>query len=288
MNKTSHRILAAAVAATVLGGLLLFWLWRDTAPISAARADNTPRCGDGVVNAPAEQCDGTEFRANQDPDARCGSNCRIVDEENRCGNAKLDPFEECDGALFRTREAPGATCDSDCAVIRPATAGPTCGDGAINQPSEQCDGKTIPETAPVGARCSRNCTLIEPEQNECQECVERSCAAQRAEVDDHIGEAGPILECVLGKDWARWGDLPAKTCAKEDLLTCYCGTTPGQDCASAAPSALSGPCVPEILVATDCTTSQCVAGRFMKSENANGKAMQYVMCEQDNCYEACF
>lgn len=290
MNRLQPRAVLLAVAATIIVGALLLWLGRDSAlaPASAARRDAAARCGDGVVNAPNEQCDGTAFAEDAPAGARCGRGCRLEEAQSRCGNSKLDPFEQCDGTLFRMPEDRGSTCDATCTVVPPAGAGPKCGDGKLNQPHEECDGETLPEDAPEGASCSRRCTLIEAEENECQQCVERSCVAQRAEVDENLGEAGPLLECVLGKDWARWSDVPAQSCAREDLLTCYCGTTPGQDCATSAPSSLKGPCVPESLVATDCTTSQCVATRFMSLEYPSGIALRYAMCAQDNCYERCF
>lgn len=50
-----------------------------------------------------------------------------------------------------------------------------------------------------------------------------------------------------------------------------------------APASLSGQCVAEILAATDCTTSQCVATQYMRPNNPNGVALSYAQCEQDNC-----
>lgn len=174
-------------------------------------------------------------------------------------------------------------------VAAAAVDGPRCGDNIINQPEEQCDGTSLPKNAEPGSTCSFQCKLIRPDsENECVQCTKANCAAQRSALDENISTAGPILECVLGPEWAAGTRAPTKSCANKDLLTCYCGNMPAPDCANAAPSTLPGPCVPEILAGTDCQDSICVAGAFLRKDKSNGKAMRYLQCMQESCYEACF
>jgi hypothetical protein len=107
-------------------------------------------------------------------------------------------------------------------------------------------------------------------------------------VDDNAAATGPILDCVLGKDWRAGGRAPAGSCSNADLLSCYCGGLAGQDCANAAPATLTGQCAALILTGTGCTSSACVAPIFLNPSNSNGKAMQYAQCQQDFCYDSCF
>lgn len=258
MNKLSSRVVAA-VGLVAVGAGLIIWLGRDTATVVKPAQAVAPRCGDDVVNQRSEECDGKALPPTAPPGARCSPNCRLM-----------------------------TTDDQVQALIDEEQRLPRCGDGVINQKLEECDGTTLPENAPAGAHCSRFCALILPEQDECQECLKRSCAEPRAAVDKSSGSVGPLLSCVLGKDWARGGHAPKDSCARQDLLTCYCGKTKDIDCASAPPSSLNGQCTAEILAATDCTTSQCVATQYMRPSNANGLALSYAQCEQDNCYEDCF
>ena len=164
-----------------------------------------------------------------------------------------------------------------------------CGDNVINQAEEECDGTALPAKAPPGSRCSYRCTLIMPnEENKCAQCTKEKCSEPRAGMETEIGKAGPIVECVLGDKWKEGGRASVKSCANSDLLTCYCGSMRAEDCANAPPSSVPGPCVAEILAGTGCDSSMCVAGKFMNGATPNGKAMRFIQCTQDMCYDSCF
>jgi hypothetical protein len=57
---------------------------------------------------------------------------------------------------------------------------------------------------------------------------------------------------------------------------------------SSAPAVLDGQCRKEILAGTGCADSSCVQSGLTSAANATGKAMQYVRCQQDFCYDLCF
>ncbi len=124
------------------------------------------KCGDGIVNGSAEECDINAY----DPDLntcekvdskysggtlKCTSKCEIdesgcvLKQVQTCGNGKLDDEEWCDNDKFdpdgNTCDAwvPGSTgtlsCNSDCSVNTTNCKPPVCGDGKVNQETEFCD-----------------------------------------------------------------------------------------------------------------------------------------------------
>src|SRR6185436_12065644 len=77
-----------------------------------------PRCGDGKINQPGEECDGTDAGACSGP---CLDDCTCP----TCGDGSVnEPGEICDGS--DAAACPGL-CRSDCTC-------PTCGDGSVNAP----------------------------------------------------------------------------------------------------------------------------------------------------------
>jgi cysteine-rich repeat protein len=124
-------------------------------------------CGDGFVQAVAEDCDGG---AGCDPNCRttgCGNGFRGADEPcddgnrvngdgcsadcklERCGNGIDDPGEQCDpGAAGET-----ALCDRDCTLRR-------CGDGVVNLAAgEACDDRDPGGPEDNLDNCRNDCTL---------------------------------------------------------------------------------------------------------------------------------
>jgi hypothetical protein len=247
------------------------------------------RCGDGVVNQASEECDEGGLPDAGPASTSCSADCKLVTPVGpRCGDGVVNQAsEECDGSGLPESAPAGSSCSADCKLL--SAEAPRCGDGQLNQDSEQCDG-SVPASAPTGSTCSVGCKIVAPQPTlpECGRCALENCALQRADVDAAPAAVEPILECVLGQNWKAGERAAAGSCGSLDLLSCYCGTISGQDCANAAPAALNGQCVAQILAGTGCTVSSCVAPIFLNPANANGKAMQYAQCQQDFCYDVCF
>jgi cysteine-rich repeat protein len=96
------------------------------------------RCGDGILLTPDEECDDGNAAARDG----CDPGCRL--EAEFCGDgATQAPEEECDDG----NTAGGDGCASDCTIEEeapppPPPAGPTCGDGTIDDGEECDDGNT--------------------------------------------------------------------------------------------------------------------------------------------------
>jgi hypothetical protein len=134
----------------------------------------------------------------------------------------------------------------------------------------------------TGASCVR------PALGMCGRCALDYCGAQIAPVNDNLDAVEPILDCVLGKDWPAGERAGRASCANLDLLGCYCGGTSTPDCAATAPEALDGACRDQVLAGTGCEESSCLQATLLDASTATGKALQYVRCTQDFCYDFCF
>jgi cysteine-rich repeat protein len=79
-------------------------------------------CGNGILEANAEECDPTAPRT---PDEPCRSNCTLI----RCGDSYFDTGEQCDDGNVRSSDG----CSSECLLET------VCGDNVRVPDVEQCD-----------------------------------------------------------------------------------------------------------------------------------------------------
>ena len=119
-----------------------------------------PFCGDGIMNQPAEACDGSvpagltcEGVGLGSGTLACSPQCTLdttgCSAPPVCGdNVRNQPLEVCDGTDLASQTcatqgfATGTlSCAGDCLSfdVSACNAAPTCGDGLINQPNESCD-----------------------------------------------------------------------------------------------------------------------------------------------------
>jgi cysteine-rich repeat protein len=101
----------------------------------------TNRCGDGVIDYPAEECDQGETNSDTVPDA-----CRTVCRPATCGDGVLDTGEACDDG-----EGNSATAENAC---RPTCERAFCGDGIVDD-GEVCDPGV--GLAIEAERCAQRC-----------------------------------------------------------------------------------------------------------------------------------
>jgi len=102
-------------------------------------------CGDGIVQAPREQCDDGAAK-NGTAASACDARCKW-----KCGNGVVEPPETCDDGV---NNGSYGTCTADCKL-----AG-YCGDGIKQSPPEECDLGAGNEANPYGpGKCTTSCAI---------------------------------------------------------------------------------------------------------------------------------
>jgi hypothetical protein len=144
------------------------------------------------------------------------------------------------------------------------------------------------QPAAAGSGLCTDASCLRPTLGMCGKCALDYCAAQLVPVNDNLAAVEPILSCVLGKDWPAGERAATASCGNLDLLGCYCGGASPRECSTTAPEALDGACREQVLAGTGCRDSACLQDSLLDAGNATGKAMQYVRCTQDFCYDYCF
>ncbi len=113
------------------------------------------RCGDSLVQAADEDCDGANLNGNSCQSLGyaggvllCGDDCRFVVSqcESLCGNSLVEPDEACDDGGNLENDG----CSSECQVEAgwsctdmPSVCGTICGDELIVVGQEECDGANV-------------------------------------------------------------------------------------------------------------------------------------------------
>jgi hypothetical protein len=210
----------------------------------------TPVCGDGVIDAPFETCDGTNDAACP---GLCGANgfgclCPF------CGDTVIDPGESCDTHASLGSCTEGCSYSCQCAV---------CGDGSVQAPAEDCE-PSDPDSCGGTGTCWAVGT---PSQCSCPFCGDGAVNA-------------PDEQCEAGDDAACSGLCVTSQC------TCpVCGngdTEPGEQCDQSDYECPDGSgCNP------NCTCSVCgngvVESPFEECEAADDTACPG-QCVAATCY----
>lgn len=159
-------------------------------------------CGDGILNAPGEQCD--DGAGNGDTKA-CTSSCK----KNVCGDGK--PYinvEECDngsqnGSITCNADYGSncASCSNQCKFL--TTSGGYCGDQVKNG-NEQCDGmQTVSVTdqysCPSAGMPSQVCPYVNADclQSPCQKTIEVGISCKSLGYDFATNGLKPKLKLML-------------------------------------------------------------------------------------------
>ncbi len=171
----------------------------------ACNSCQNARCGDGVVYAGVEQCDGG---------AGCSSTCRF----QVCGNGIIDPGEQCDDGNVLN----GDGCSGNGHPLLTACKFEFCGD-KLKGASEPCDYSDATFGASGNGSCNRDCTNA-------------ACG------DGKLSPFAPSNEeCDLGA--SNGGNSGCTTGCR--LEHCGDGNIDaGEQCDTGAARSLNGPCLP--------------------------------------------
>lgn len=224
--------------------------------------DVAPRCGDGVVNQPSEECDDGEAGS-----ATCSTDCKKIGPV--CGNGTKEGDEECDDGNDSNEDS----CTNECKEAR-------CGDG-FKQGSEECDdGNTVDDDD-----CSNSCVakVVKPtvswtdgKSPECEQCMEDKCKKQQ---DACFGDEA----CVAAKQCHA-----DNTCLSRKIgpLSCLCGK--GVSVAECtAGTSFAGDCAEEIQTGLGTTDVQTTIAKFLDQGTAIGVANGAYVCMARKCRNVC-
>jgi fibro-slime domain-containing protein len=176
-----------------------------------------PRCGDGAVQDPPEDCDDGVNLATYGGTAKvCGANCRFAPY---CGDSVVSHGEQCDEG--ETNGAGYGHCTASC------TLGPRCGDSILNG-NEECDDGANNGTS--GSECTSTCTLkcgngVWDPGEQCDSGAPRNIGGYgQCNPDCTLGPycgdgiKNGTEQCDDGKNDGSYG-----TCAPGCLFAAYCG-----------------------------------------------------------------
>jgi hypothetical protein len=176
-------------------------------------------CGDGALNAPGEQCDGTDDGACP---GLCDGTCQCTVVPT-CGDDLVNQaFEDCDGTDDGQCDG---LCNANCQC-------PECGNFVIEPPSEQCD--SFANTCPGPPGPSQECIdcqcfycgdgVIRPPFEQCDGAAPNAC--------DGTSGCDPFTcRCNCGNDQVD----PGEDCDGSDNGTCHPFLTCTDDCTCPPP-----------------------------------------------------
>jgi hypothetical protein len=249
-------------------------------------ADCNSNCGDGVAEAPVEDCD----PANTD---NCGGTCKF--RVPTCGDgffttvaAGGKPAEVCDGAKVPagtpSNKVCNATCDGFDTVLPPV-----CGNGKV-EAGEQCDDAVAPfPSSPVSPTCSNTCKKIST--SACVACENNGDCFES--VNNCLGVASPFSTAQQGACFDVISCIQQSNCfdGTGTIGKCYCGSLSTAAC-SAAPftgaGSPDGACVAAIKAGFPTfTTNSQVLGGLSATNFPSGAAMSRLSCQKGANASAC-
>lgn len=252
-------------------------------PGSLCPSDCTFTCGDGVAEAPVEDCD----PGNTD---NCNGTCKT--RTPVCGDgffttAGATP-EACDGLKVPAGTPAGKICNSTCTGLIDAPV-IVCGNGVV-EAGEQCDDAVAPfPSSAASPTCSSGCKLISTAA-----CVTCENAGDCFEsVNNCVGVAAPFAVGDQNKCFDVMGCIERTNCfdGTNTLGKCYCGSLATAACSAApftGPGSPDGACVAEIKAGFPTFTSNAaVLGGLTATDFPSGAAMKRLSCQKGANSSAC-
>lgn len=255
----------------------------DTALAPPCPSDCTYSCGDGVAEAPAEDCD-----PGSTTNPVCNETCHFR-PTNVCGDGFINGTEKCDitaagVAIFPAGTPAGSTCNACTSVTSPQI---TCGDGVVAG-TEVCDVKTTDAT--YGQICNTSCTA----KVSTAACVACENAGDCFEsVSNCLGVAAPFTAAQQATCYSVMTCIEQSNCldGTGSLGACYCGSLDTGPCGAApftGAGSPNGPCVDIIKAGfPEFTTNQDILGGLFATDFPSGAAMKRLNCQKTADSSAC-
>jgi hypothetical protein len=242
-------------------------------------ADCTYTCGDGVAEAPVEDCDPGNT-------ANCTATCKT--RPIACGDTFLTTGEICDPTATPSGAPSGQTCKTDCTGWAPTPVA-VCGDGVING-AEQCDDAIAPFPSNAASpTCSSTCKKISTA--DCVTCENVGDCFES--VNNCAGVAAPFALAEQALCYDVMGCIEASNCfdGTGTLGKCYCGDLSISACGSApftGAGSPNGACVAQIKAGFPTFTSNsAILGGLVATDFPSGAAMKRLSCQKGANSSAC-
>lgn len=238
-------------------------------------ADCTEVCGDGNVEAPAEQCEPTVAGG----DANCTAQCRTRPLDV-CGDGFINGAEQCDGTNFLTPPGPLDSCDPVTCKVKTETV--VCGDNKVSA-GEECE-------LPNSQTCSDKCQSVASAA--CVACEQAgACSALSDACLNYTGEQRTacykVQECITD---TNCGD------GANTLTSCFCGTLTTGQCIAAPDTGANAPkgaCVDVIrnafALSGQAATNAMVLTNYIDESFAAGAGIARYNCDKADpaCINVC-
>jgi cysteine-rich repeat protein len=241
-------------------------------------ADCTYTCGDGVAEAPVEDCDPGNT-------ANCTSTCKT--RPISCGDNFLTTGEICDPTATPSGAPDGQICKPDCSGFAPAPV-IKCGDGIING-TEQCDDAVAPSENASSPTCSSTCKKVST--TACVACENNGDCFES--VNNCQGVAAPFALAEQALCYDVMGCIESSNCfdGTGTLGKCYCGDLSISACGSApftGAGSPNGACVAQIKAGFPTFTSNsAILGGLVATDFPSGAAMKRLSCQKGANSSAC-
>ena len=273
----------------------------DGITIDTSLCKATPKCGDGIINLPDEECDGNTFglikRCTQYTNfiggtLKCTSDCKLdssgCTEKPKCGNSELDQGESCDSSYlgplsgkcldYNNLFTGGALKCNNCNLDTSGCQGQTgnCGDAKIDI-GEACDGNVFgqiksctdySEFSGGTLKCTTSCQLDTSGCTEKPKCGNNKLDTGELCDNNNFGNITD-LSCNGYSGSFVQGQLACTNC-KISTHACRSNATVVLTCADRGDCGLNEPCNDD----AECDSRSCINKKCTAASCSDGTKNQ--------------